>query len=110
MATKADLAQAVLEDLGVIAASETPSASDQTLIIQRYEREYSLLLNKQLAWWSKDAIPDEAMGPLTQLVAYRAAPSFGQLRNMADHQHATRDLSRLYAKADMKSPAKAEYY
>lgn len=78
--TTQQLATRVLERLRVIAGGETPSNADAETVKSFYSGAFKELDAQDVAWWDEDAIPDEAFEALTDLIAGRLAPDFGQAR------------------------------
>ena len=75
--TGAQLAEAVMEDLGLLAPGETPSARDQESITRRYANILEELRDEQTLYWSTDAIPHECFEALVNVVGMLVMPSFG---------------------------------
>lgn len=78
--TTQQLATRVLERLKVIAAGETPDAADAASVKTFYANSFAELQVHDLVYWDQDDIPDEAFEPLSDLLAGRLAPDFGQSR------------------------------
>lgn len=110
MATTSDLAKAVLQELVVIDADEEGSAADVALVKERYSREYERLLYDGKAWWNEATIPEEVMGPLTEIVAARCAKAFALPPDRQSELLALQRLNALSAKSNTKTPTKAEYF
>lgn len=94
--TPTDLAIAVMQDLRVLSAEETPSAADLADIKARYydiveELEYIGVLAID-----PDAIPEAYFRPLAGVVAARCAAMFG--REAMDETGALRALMRVTRK------------
>lgn len=82
--TLTDMAIAVLQELRVLHADETPSANDDTLVKARYERWRSLAAKRFLVDWdAADEIPIGAEDAVTLIVAYMCAPAFGKPKDPA---------------------------
>lgn len=75
--TKADLAENVMRDLGLIAADESPSALDQKYVIGRYDDLLAEMTDDDMGYWDAGAIPLEIFSPLTKFVALEVAMAFG---------------------------------
>lgn len=73
-----DLTLAVMQDLGVIDAMDSPSASDHALVRGRYEALFSNLREESLAYWEEAAIPLVVFQPVTDLVALHCGAAFGR--------------------------------
>ena len=66
--TTADLAEAVLRELGVIDATESPEANDETYVINAYNFKFDELVDRELAYWSKTAIPNQIFIAVRDLI------------------------------------------
>ncbi len=112
MTTAADLRVRVLQELGIIAAGETPNAEDASLIDGFITRAQDELVQRRAALWVIDSIPDYAVEPFVQYAAAMAAPTYGVM-SKADAIIAKRTaLSEIYELTDegeSLSPQKAEY-
>jgi hypothetical protein len=83
MKTLRQIATAALEELGVIAASETVAAEDMDLARRRYGAVLADLRDAGLAYWTNtnldtEEIPDAVEIAMTQLLASRLAAVFGK--------------------------------
>ena len=74
----ATIATAALVELGVIASDETPSASDQALMVDKVASVHAALDAQGTVWWTSDAIPRYCAEEYTKLAASYAASSFGK--------------------------------
>jgi hypothetical protein len=72
------IATAALVELGVIASDETPSASDQALMVDKVASVHASLDAQGVVWWSSDAMPRAFVEEYTKLAAAYAASSFGK--------------------------------
>jgi hypothetical protein len=72
------IATAALVELGVIASEETPSASDQALMVDKVASVHASLDAQGVVWWSSDAMPRAFAEEYTKLAAAYAASSFGK--------------------------------
>jgi hypothetical protein len=76
--TLTEMAKAVLDELGVTAANETPSAPDADYVKTRYERWRKLAAQRFIVDWDAATdIPDGAEDAVTLIIAYMCAPAFG---------------------------------
>lgn len=75
--TQAELAQAVMEDLGLINPDESPSAPDQAMILRRYTNILAEMSDEQTVYWEANAIPYEAFEAVVGLMRLIVGPSFG---------------------------------
>jgi hypothetical protein len=87
MVPAATIATAALVELGVIASDETPSASDQALLVDKVASVHAALDAQGVVWWTGDAIPRAFAEEYTKLAGMTAAPAFGKQVTDADlHQ------------------------
>lgn len=75
--TQAELARAVMEDLGLIAANEDPSADDQSMILRRYTNLLAEWQDDNIVYWDADAIPYETFEALVSVMRIVVGPAFG---------------------------------
>jgi hypothetical protein len=78
MVPASTIATAALVELGVIASDETPSASDQALMVGKVASVHASLDAQGVVWWSSDAMPRAFTEEYTKLAAAMAASSFGK--------------------------------
>jgi hypothetical protein len=78
MVPAATIATGALIELGVIAADETPSASDQALLVDKVASVHAALDAQATVWWTGDAVPRAFAEEYTKLAAAYAASSFGK--------------------------------
>jgi hypothetical protein len=83
MATLTDLTRDVLEELKVLAAGETPSADDLSLITRRYNQRIHGWTAENLIDHSGVIIPDKTMPGLTLLMADIVARSYSKRQDPA---------------------------
>lgn len=76
MATQADLVSRVLQELYVLAGSETPSAEDDALVDTGISEVHAELQERQLAYWALSDIPEAVMRGLTLMVAGNVGRKF----------------------------------
>lgn len=76
--TTADLAEAVLRELGVIDATESPEANDETYVIDAYNFKFDELVDRELAYWSKTAIPNQIFLAVRDLIINEVRGAFGE--------------------------------
>jgi hypothetical protein len=79
----ATIATNALVELGVIAADETPSPSDQALALAKVNAAHDSLVANANARWIIDAIPQAVSEEYTKLAAGYAASSFGKAADPA---------------------------
>jgi len=78
MVPVATIATMALTELGVIAADETPSASDQALALDKVASVHAALDAQGLVWWDATAVPRAFVEEYTKLTGQAAASSFGK--------------------------------
>jgi hypothetical protein len=78
MVPAATIATAALVELGVIASDETPSASDQALMVDKVASVHAALDAQGVVWWDSTAMPRAFVEEYTKLAAAQAASSFGK--------------------------------
>ncbi|MBT11839.1 MAG: hypothetical protein CMI02_07380 [Oceanospirillaceae bacterium] len=116
MASKNDLALAVLEDLGVVAAGENPTNADAQLVIRRYNALHEMLVEKELAYWesaasaASDTIPQSVKGPLTVVLANQCAKAFGKPRDYAEETIGMNQLSAVCQRERSQLPTESLYF
>lgn len=74
--TTQDLAQRVMEILGLLEAQESVTAEDAALIKRVYEGRHAEWAFRNLAYWQIDEIPVLAFESLAGMMAGEVAPSF----------------------------------
>ena len=73
------IATAALVELGVIASDETPSASDQALMVDKVASVHASLDAQGVVWWPAEAgMPRAFAEEYTKLTAAYAASAFGK--------------------------------
>lgn len=125
--TLTDLKSAVLRELRVLASGEPADADDVVLVGDKYAALYDMLLTKGLVAWTASAdLPDYADIPVTWMLAYYCAPSFGvnqqrmmELRTLGaldlspalgGPSEAERMLRIQLAKGYVSYPAQSDYF
>jgi hypothetical protein len=78
MVPSATIATAALVELGVIASDETPSASDQALVVDKVASVHAALDAQGVVWWDSTAMPRAFAEEYVKLTAAVAASSFGK--------------------------------
>jgi hypothetical protein len=78
MVPAATIATAALVELGVIASDETPSASDQALMVDKVASVHAALDAQGVVWWSGTAMPRAFVEEYVKLAAAQGASSFGK--------------------------------
>ncbi len=125
--TPSQIRRAALEELRVVAAGDPIAPEDDQLLARKYEGLIAILLKQRLADWGvSDDIPAYAELPVTQMLAYLSASSFGiaaerleQLRqaggldlapNQGGPSQAERTLRRLMARKPVSSIFRSTYF
>lgn len=90
-----DLAERVLKDLGLVGATEDPTADDLAWAVETVSSEVAMLSTIGLPIWngSDMAVPTEYLAPLSRRIGLAIAPSFG-LMSMDKAQMAMREAER----------------
>ena len=78
MVPVATIATMALTELGVIAADETPTASDQALALDKVASVHGALDAQGLVWWDATAVPRAFAEEYVKLTSQAAASSFGK--------------------------------
>lgn len=83
MVPAATIATGALIELGVIASDETPSATDQALLVDKVASVHAALDAQATVWWTGSAVPRAFAEEYTKLAAAAAASSFGKAADPA---------------------------
>lgn len=75
----ATIATMALVELGVIASDETPSPSDQALMLDKVAWTHASLDAQGVVWWTGDAIPRAFAEEVAKLAAAAGSSSFGKV-------------------------------
>lgn len=76
--TLTELKAAVLQEIGVLASGESPVIGDATIVGDKYDALYEMLVTEGLVTWtSTEDIPDFADGPIVAMVSHLCAAPFG---------------------------------
>ena len=110
MATEQDLAADVLRELGILDATEEPSAEDKQLVVARYRQRLGRLVDENYADWSANAIPDDAMTGLRLVIAYDCARPFGIAPDPAIEDEGLTALARYMRKKATYEPVRPDYF
>jgi hypothetical protein len=122
--SKADLATATLQLIGVLDATESPSAEDGAYVENRYDDLREELVDKGQAYWPSTTrttaeIPAVVFSACTMILAGRCAPAFSvpeptvtddDGKQMPCSAKGWRDLRRHLAKPASGNPTSANYY
>lgn len=114
--TTTELADAVLRELGVVDAEETPDTVDRNYVISAYTSKYAMLAapGLELAYWSSSAIPEAIFLPLRDLIMLQVQGAFGEPMDPAEkdarEQALLRPLRRHTTVQGSGVPTKAAYF
>lgn len=118
--TLVDLYRKTLEELQVVAAGESADADDTRIVADKYAGIYQHLVGMGLvAWGLTDDVPDFAVMPLTQMLAYACALPFGKnplayqklaALGMDPPSLAEKQLRGQLAREYVSYPAASEYF
>jgi hypothetical protein len=100
--TITDLARAVMEDLGLLAAGETLAQTDWDYVNRRYREGLEELRDDGLVWWEANAIPFVVFPGVVGYVSVLVSEGFGIPRTIpmdTDIEAAKRRIRRRVAKA-----------
>lgn len=75
--TQAELALAVMEDLGLVDAQESLDAADEAMILRRYTNVLAEMADENTVYWEANAIPYETFEAMVGLMRLIIGPSFG---------------------------------
>ena len=112
--TKAQFRNILLQYLRASDAAQTPSAADAADAETAIETTHAFLEQKEIAWWSLTAIPDEAVDALKRYVAAELAHRFVLPEEVAlyaaEKPGALMDLRSLKAPAREREPVRPTYF
>ncbi len=112
--TKAELAAAVLRDLGIVDALSSPSATDSAFVVQKYEDAYAYYEDLGLTYWTDTEIPSAVFAMLVDLVANRCMNAFGVAQSfdemMSREETLLKRLRRHCARGRTGKAIRATYY
>ena len=83
MITPEVIATDALVELGVIAADEVPSASDQALALAKVGAVQDSLASQAIVWWDNSGVPSALREEYTKMAASQMASSFGKAADPA---------------------------
>lgn len=76
--TLTELKTRVLQEIGVLASADSPVIGDATIVGEKYDALYEMLLTEGLVTWtSSEDIPTFAEGPIVAMVSHLCAAPFG---------------------------------
>lgn len=113
MKTKNQLAVAVLQDIRVLAANESPTAADAALVEGAYDTKLAEWRRRGFVWWtntnrSTQEIPDEVFPALVDLISNEVAGAFasaGAPRNAVEKRAIEAELLRSLRALNHKPPS-----
>jgi hypothetical protein len=121
--TPNELRDAVLQEVGVLAAGESAAPEDAAVATAKYALLHEMLTRKNLASWSlTDDIPDDVAQPVVWMVANLSVAAFGvgpQKRadllqlgglDLPSLSLGERQLRAHVAREYVYTPAKSEYF
>lgn len=113
--TRTQLRDAVLQELRIIGAQETPSAEDAALATQRCQQELEYLAEEGYVQFDIDStIPGKLFLPLVWVMAYDLKQPYGVVDSdgtlRANHELGMHRLSRVKSGDYWGEPQQAEYY
>ncbi len=113
--TQAELARAVMEDLGLIAANEDPAAADQSMILRRYTNLIEEWRDDNIVYWEANAIPYEVFEAVVGAMRLVVGPSFGVPGLVGEDldnalEGAKRRIRRRVKKPASGQPIAADYF
>lgn len=113
--TLADLRNATLEKMGIVAAGETANADDATTVERIITDKHAELEDLSLVYWPTSAIPNAVFGSLTKIMAYECGAEFmlsgndiAALKTWNDE--AMKALHRHIATKVSDAPVRANYF
>ncbi len=113
MATKAELATKVMQELGRLQAGQTINSDDSTLIQDAYDSMYLMLRDDHSVNWGPDEdIPQQFEIPITALLSNQPpiCKAFGVPVDYIELANSKRALKNALAIDDNRERAKAYYY
>lgn len=115
MATKVDLRNKILKELGVLPVGQVASAEDAVDVEAKIDEIHAEYTESGIASWDIDSTPDNVVDPYVKIIAHYLSATFSVSqakaakleRNFADARR------RLYQQTSFKNvaePTKAVYY
>jgi hypothetical protein len=100
--TLQDLATAVMQDLAIIDAMDSPTAEDRAFIELRYTEALEELRDDGLVWWDATAIPLAVFPAVVGYMSVAVSEAFGKARSVpvdVELEAAKRRIRRRVSKA-----------
>lgn len=112
MATREELAEAVLEELVTEDSHQSAAANDVEAVLRRYDRKYVNLADENLADWDVNGdVPEGAMTGLTKIIAYECRMMFGRDDLGTDYRdEGIADLARFMMRRATFEPVRPDYF
>ncbi len=104
--TRAEAIRQVLENLRVIDAVSEPAPEDFIRVGRRVDQERARLVEKGLAWWDEDSIPDAVAGAFCDLASVRSMSIFAK---QYDASGAEAQIAAVKS-SERRKPVRATYY
>lgn len=114
--TVTQLATAVLRELGVVDAAETPDTEDVTYVTDTYRSKWEELSShgNEMTYWAYDTIPEPVFLVLRDLMMLEVMGAFGQplppAEKDAREQVILRRLRRHTAVQSSKRPVEVDFF
>lgn len=116
--TPQELREAVLKEMGVVAAGESANPEDAAVVADKYTLLHGMLEQKNLVTWTlTDDIPSSCAQPVVWMLAYLCAGAFGAQQepekgalDLPSMSLAERQLRAQLAPFYVYSPAQSEYF
>ncbi len=111
MATREELAEAVLEELISEDSHQAPNAADTEAVLRRYDRKHVNLTDDNLADWAVSGdIPEGAMTGLTKIIAYECRRMFGANIGRDLYEEGLSDLAQFMCERRTYEPVRTDYF
>lgn len=110
MATKAELAKRVLQNLKVLGTGQTADAEDQLIAEQKVSAVHASLKKDERVRWTIQEIPEAAEEAYVFMAAFLAAPSFGQGLTQDVWNWGQQEITRLISTPASGENTPTEYF
>lgn len=108
--TSADLADLILEAMGIKAAGQAATAEDSARAVEAITSAHARLRSEGLAPFELDDVPDWATTQVREIVAFDLAPLFKTSSDAGRLQWARQELARQVTLHKSATPTKAVYF
>lgn len=112
MQTKADLSSDTLRQMGVLNATEDPTAEDAAFVERTYDTKLSEWRRRGFVWWTntnRDAaeIPDEVFASLVDLLENEVGSTYGMsgAKNNVEKRAIEQELLKSLRRLNYKPPS-----